>query len=138
MLPSLSLPNYGDEPSISDQIPKFKADGSYPCMCDQKFETLEADAIALMRNGGYQPDGEFLLTRRAGGSMEEILGSSSTLSEEGGLGLELGESEGRERGGGRRGRGEGGGCAVEIEEERLGAGMVRGADGRVRKVGEIC
>lgn len=94
-------------------------------MCDEKFEKLEEDAIALMRNGGRELLGEFITERRRGGSLDELLGESD---------------DGREE---PRGEGLGfvpysAGCGEEVvEEQKLGPGMVM-VGGRVRKIGEIC
>lgn len=105
-------------------------------MCDEKFEKLEEDAIALMRNGGTALEGEYITSRRRGGSLDELLGGDE-------------ESGGRQEQ--QRGGGEGLGfvpyyspanCGEEMVEEQqqqqqLGAGMVM-VGGRVRKIGEIC
>jgi len=98
-------------------------------MCDEKFEKLEEDAVALMRNGGLALDGEFITVRRRGGSLDgELLGGDE-------------EDSGR-----NVPRGEGLGfvpysvnCGEEVveEQQQLGAGMVM-VGGRVRKIGEIC
>lgn len=123
LLPSLNLPNYGEEDVAATTIPKLKPDGSAFCMCDIPFATLEAESIALMRNGApaHQPGRgiEYLIERRRGGLIEDFGGEGGGVGAEGSEGRNKEEREAQEH------------------QEELGPGMVRERDGRVRKVGEF-